>query len=74
MALSGQAIATLVVFIISIVFVIYPVHFPITLPYLGRRRIYINLTTAPIIAILVLWAAQCLGPRVVSGSPIIERV
>ena len=67
MAISGQAIATLIIFIISIVFVIYPVSFPVTLPYLGRKRIYINLTTAPIVAILVLWAAQCLGPRVVSA-------
>ncbi|CAA7262487.1 unnamed protein product [Cyclocybe aegerita] len=60
---SGSAIATLVVFILSIICVIYPFSLPIFLPYLGRKRIYINLTTAPILAILVLWAAQCLGPR-----------
>ncbi|KIM43422.1 hypothetical protein M413DRAFT_443363 [Hebeloma cylindrosporum] len=59
---SGSAIGTLVVFILSIICVIYPFSFPILLPYLGRKRIHINLTTAPIIAILVLWAAQCLGP------------
>ncbi|PPQ69347.1 hypothetical protein CVT24_001642 [Panaeolus cyanescens] len=65
---SGQAIATIVVFIVSIIFVIYPYSFvlplPRFLPYVGGRRprIHINLTTAPIIAILVLWAAQCLGP------------
>ncbi|KAF8154813.1 hypothetical protein B0H34DRAFT_718013 [Crassisporium funariophilum] len=62
---SGSSIATLVVFILSIVFVIYPFSFPLFLPYLGRKRIHINLTTAPIIAILVLWAAQCLGPGVI---------
>jgi len=60
---SGSSIGTLVVFIVSIIFVICPVSFPIFLPYVGRQRIHINLTTAPIIAILVLWAAQCLGPR-----------
>jgi hypothetical protein len=31
------------------------------LPLIGRTRITINLTTAPIIAILILWAAQCIG-------------
>lgn len=59
---SGSSIATLVVFIISIIFVIYPVSFPILLPYLGKKPIPINLTTAPILAIAILWAAQCLGP------------
>ncbi|KDQ12575.1 hypothetical protein BOTBODRAFT_34306 [Botryobasidium botryosum FD-172 SS1] len=58
--ISGSAIATLVLFIISIFFVIVPVSiplrrfgFPLNLP--------INLSTAPIIAIAVLWAAQCIG-------------
>ncbi|KDR73123.1 hypothetical protein GALMADRAFT_142272 [Galerina marginata CBS 339.88] len=64
---SGPAIATLVVFILSIICVIHSFSFtvPLPLPYLGlrRTRIHLNLTTAPIIAILVLWAAQCLGPR-----------
>jgi hypothetical protein len=63
---SGSSVATLVLFIFSIVFVIYPFSFLVPLPYLGRKRIYINLTTAPIIAIAILWAAQCLGPNVVS--------
>jgi len=63
---SGSAIGTLVVFILSIACVIYPFSFPILLPYLGRKKVHVNLTTAPIIAILVLWAAQCLGPRNVS--------
>ncbi|KAF5381594.1 hypothetical protein D9615_005536 [Tricholomella constricta] len=63
--ITGSSIGTLVVFIISIVFVIYPVSIPIRLPYLGRKRLPINLTTAPILAIAILWAAQCLGPSVV---------
>ncbi|KAF8920781.1 hypothetical protein CPB85DRAFT_1372815 [Mucidula mucida] len=55
------SIVTLVIFVLSITFVIYPVSFPIRLPYLGRRRIPINLATAPIFAIAILWASQCLG-------------
>ncbi|KAG2357382.1 hypothetical protein BDR07DRAFT_1453109 [Suillus spraguei] len=57
--------ATLVVFIISIGFVIYPVSIPTP-----RRipRIPINLTTAPILAIAILWAAQCLDPAVIRGG------
>ncbi|KAF8178470.1 hypothetical protein BJ912DRAFT_856074 [Pholiota molesta] len=62
---SGSAIGTLVVFILSIICVIHPFSFPILLPVLGRKRIHLNLTTAPIIAILILWAAQCLGPSVI---------
>ncbi|KIJ63952.1 hypothetical protein HYDPIDRAFT_112439 [Hydnomerulius pinastri MD-312] len=62
---SGYAIATLVVFIISIIFVIHPVSIPTP-----RRipRIPINLTTAPILAIALLWAAQCLDPAVIRGG------
>ncbi|TFK64555.1 hypothetical protein BDN72DRAFT_774429 [Pluteus cervinus] len=59
---SGKAIATLIVFALSTFFVIYPVVVPLRFPYLGRRRVPINLTSAPIIAIAVLWASQCLGP------------
>jgi Na+/H+ antiporter NhaD/arsenite permease-like protein len=55
------SIVTLVVFIISIFFVIVPVRIP-------RTHISINLTTAPIIAIAILWAAQCLGPSVIRGG------
>lgn len=60
--ITGYSVATLVVFIISIGFVIYPVSIPTP-----RRipRIPINLTTAPIIAIAILWAAQCLDPTVI---------
>ncbi|KAG6371487.1 hypothetical protein JVT61DRAFT_9522 [Boletus reticuloceps] len=62
---SGYAIATLVVFIISIFFVIRPVTIPTP-----RRipRIPINLTTAPILAIALLWAAQCLDPAVIRNG------
>ncbi|KAF8062241.1 hypothetical protein FPV67DRAFT_1507663 [Lyophyllum atratum] len=55
------SIVTLVIFLLSAVFVIQPVSFRIRLPYLGRQRIWINLTTAPIVAIAILWASQCLG-------------
>jgi Na+/H+ antiporter NhaD/arsenite permease-like protein len=55
------SILTLVVFIISIFFVIVPVRIP-------RTPISINLTTAPIIAIAILWASQCLGPSVIRGG------
>jgi Na+/H+ antiporter NhaD/arsenite permease-like protein len=63
--ITGYSVATLVVFIISIGFVIYPVSIPTP-----RRipRIPINLTTAPIIAIAILWAAQCLDPAVIRGG------
>jgi hypothetical protein len=58
---SGSAIGTLVVFILSIVCVIHPFSIPIS-----GRKFPINLTTAPIIAILILWAAQCLVAQNVS--------
>ena len=63
---SGPAIATLVVFLLSIVCVIQPFAIPIILPYLGRKRVPVNLTTAPIIAIIVLWPAKCLTTKNVS--------
>ena len=59
---SVYAIATLVVFIISIFFVIHPVSLPTPRPI---PRIPINLTTAPILAIALLWATQCLDSAVV---------
>ncbi|KIK81227.1 hypothetical protein PAXRUDRAFT_156540 [Paxillus rubicundulus Ve08.2h10] len=59
---SGYAIATLAIFIISIIFVIRPVSIPT-----ARRipQIPINLTTAPIFAIALLWVAQCIDPPVI---------
>ncbi|KAF8625329.1 hypothetical protein AX17_006871 [Amanita inopinata Kibby_2008] len=60
---SGFAIATLVVFILSIVFVIRPLTIPIPSRYAvkGVKGIRIDLLSAPIAAIAILWAAQCLG-------------
>lgn len=60
--LDGFSIATIVVFILSIFFVIVPVHIPLPLT---RCRISVNLTTAPIAAIAILWASRCLGPSVI---------
>ncbi|KAF5350579.1 hypothetical protein D9756_008760 [Leucocoprinus leucothites] len=57
------SIVTLIFFFLSTIFVIQPVKIPIRLPYLGRRHIPINLNTAPILAIAILWASQCLGPK-----------
>ena len=59
--INGFAIATLVLFFLSTIFVIRPLSFHVPLPLIGRTRITIGLTTAPIIAILILWAAQCIG-------------
>ncbi|EIW75979.1 hypothetical protein CONPUDRAFT_111819 [Coniophora puteana RWD-64-598 SS2] len=59
---SGYAIATLVLFILSIIFVIQPAYIPLPRT---RWRIPINLTTAPILAIAILWAAQCIDPYVI---------
>jgi Na+/H+ antiporter NhaD/arsenite permease-like protein len=52
--LSGRSIATLVLFILSMFFVIRPVTI---------KRVPINLLTAPIATIAILWAAGCLGPK-----------
>ncbi|KAJ7715724.1 hypothetical protein DFH07DRAFT_361438 [Mycena maculata] len=60
--ITGFSIATLVIFVCSIAFVIHPLSIPIRLPYIGHKRVHLNLTTAPILAIAILWAAQCLGP------------
>ncbi|KAG6829921.1 hypothetical protein H0H92_002944 [Tricholoma furcatifolium] len=55
------SIVTIVFFLLSTIFVIQPVSRRASIPYLGRRRISLDLTTAPILAIAILWAAQCLG-------------
>ena len=55
------SIVTLVFFFLSTIFVIQPVSFHVPLPVLGKRRITIGLMTAPIFAIAVLWASQCIG-------------
>ncbi|KAJ3813879.1 hypothetical protein F5876DRAFT_34156 [Lentinula aff. lateritia] len=56
------SIVTLILFILSIALVIRPIHVPIRLPRLGKRKIPINLTTTPPTIIAILWASQCLGP------------
>ncbi|KAF7316125.1 Arsenical pump membrane protein [Mycena indigotica] len=57
MAITRFSVVTLIFFVLSITFVIYPVDIRFR-----QRRLSINLTTAPILAIAILWAAQCLGP------------
>lgn len=57
--ISRFSVITLVVFFLSAIFVIQPVSIPI---WPGKRRIWISLNTAPILAIAILWASQCLGP------------
>ncbi|KAF8194201.1 hypothetical protein BJ912DRAFT_959746 [Pholiota molesta] len=59
--LDRFSIVTLVFFFLSIVFVIHPVSFHVRFPRIGRTRLTIGLMSAPIIAIAILWAAQCLG-------------
>ena len=59
--ISGFAIATLILFFLSTIFVIQPLSFHVPLPIIGRTKITIGLMTAPITAILILWAAQCIG-------------
>jgi Na+/H+ antiporter NhaD/arsenite permease-like protein len=66
--IDGFAIATLVVFIISIFFVIVPVRIPLPRSQRFPTYIPINLTTAPILAIAILWAARCLGPSVIRAG------
>ncbi|XP_006455270.1 hypothetical protein AGABI2DRAFT_209685 [Agaricus bisporus var. bisporus H97] len=56
------SIVTLVLFFIETLFVIQPVKIPIRIPWLGRFKIPIDLNTAPILTIAILWASQCLGP------------
>lgn len=56
------SIVTLVFFFVETFFVIQPVKIHIRIPKLGRYRIPIDLNTAPILTIAILWASQCLGP------------
>lgn len=60
---NGYSIATLVIFIFSIAFVIQPVSIPTRIS--AVPRLHLNLTTAPILAIAILWAAQCINPTVI---------
>jgi Na+/H+ antiporter NhaD/arsenite permease-like protein len=51
-----KAVATVVIFIISIFFVVQRVKIPICY----GRHITLNLLTGPLIAIAILWASQCI--------------
>ncbi|KAJ2914963.1 hypothetical protein MD484_g5460, partial [Candolleomyces efflorescens] len=55
------SIVTLILFFISTIFVIQSLSFHVSVPLLGRRKVTIGLMTAPIMAIAILWASQCLG-------------
>ncbi|RXW17660.1 hypothetical protein EST38_g8192 [Candolleomyces aberdarensis] len=59
--ITRSAIVTLILFFLSAIFVIRPLSFHVPLPLIGRRKVTIGLQTAPIIAIAILWASQCLG-------------
>jgi Na+/H+ antiporter NhaD/arsenite permease-like protein len=62
---SASAIVTLVLFIVSIIFVIIPVYIPVPLSANRRISIPITLTTAPIFVILLLWVSECIGSKVI---------
>jgi hypothetical protein len=61
MSINASAWVTLVLFFLSTTFVIHPLSFHVPLPFIGRTKITIGLMTAPVLAIAILWAAQCLG-------------
>ncbi|KAH6880254.1 hypothetical protein BKA70DRAFT_1343930 [Coprinopsis sp. MPI-PUGE-AT-0042] len=58
--ITRYSVVTLVLFLISTIFVIQP-FFHVNLPILGRKRLTLGLMSAPILAIAILWASQCLG-------------
>ena len=55
------SVVTLVFFLLSTVFVIKSVSFHVSVPRLGRQKVTLGLMTAPIIAICILWASQCIS-------------
>ncbi|KAF9008015.1 hypothetical protein BDQ17DRAFT_1539737 [Cyathus striatus] len=60
MPVSGSVIVTLVTFVLSIILIICPLSFRV--PIKGfKKPISIGLATAPILAIVILWATKCLG-------------
>ncbi|KAF6751711.1 hypothetical protein DFP72DRAFT_906915 [Ephemerocybe angulata] len=61
MAVTAYAGVTLAFFFLSTVFVISPFSRYVPFPVIGRRKVTIGLMSAPILAIAILWAAQCLG-------------
>ena len=62
---SGYAITTLVVFVVSVFFVIHPISIPTPRPF---PRIPINLTTGPILAIALLWVSKCIDSTVIRNG------
>lgn len=64
------SIVTLVLFIVSIAFVIQSWSFTVLLPWNRKRRIRLTLDflTAPLIIVFVLWAAQCIDAEVVRNG------
>ncbi|KAI6121298.1 hypothetical protein F5141DRAFT_1089261 [Pisolithus sp. B1] len=64
--MNGSAIATLVIFVLSIGFVIRPV--PISTHVRLIPHVHLNLTTAPILAITILWASQCIDADVIRNG------
>ncbi|RXW15915.1 hypothetical protein EST38_g9935 [Candolleomyces aberdarensis] len=55
------AIVTFIFFLLSGIFVIRSLSFHVRLPFVGERKVTVGLKSAPIIAIAILWASQCLG-------------
>jgi Na+/H+ antiporter NhaD/arsenite permease-like protein len=62
---TGSAIATLVLFVTSMFFVIFPMQIPLRRIGLSDTRIHINLSTAPILTIAILWVSKCIGATVI---------
>lgn len=57
----------LVISLVYATLVTFPVSLTIHLPYFGRIRICLNLSTVPIFALAILWASQCLGGTTLGG-------
>ncbi|KAH7097324.1 hypothetical protein BKA62DRAFT_716684 [Auriculariales sp. MPI-PUGE-AT-0066] len=71
--LNRYSVVVLVLFALSIYFVIAPVSIPVRLPWTRKDdqrasrtfRIHIGTLTAPLIAVLILWASTCIDSTVV---------
>jgi len=59
--INSYSIVTLVFFFLSTIFVIRPLSFHVRLPVIRRTRITLGVMSAPILAIIILWASQCIG-------------
>jgi len=47
--------------LLSTLFVIKPFSSHVPVPMLGRKKVTLGLMTAPIIAVCILWASECIG-------------